>query len=44
MLENPIVLTALICFVLGLALSGLVRVVPGSTIASTVLPVIFLAS
>jgi hypothetical protein len=44
MLENPIVLAALICFLLGLALSGLVRIVPGSTIASTALPVIFLAS
>ena len=43
-LENPIVLAALICFLLGLALSGLVRVVPGSTIASTALPIIFLAS
>jgi hypothetical protein len=43
-LENPIVLAALICFVLGLALAGLVRVVPGSTIASTALPIVFLAS
>ena len=44
MLENPIILAALICFVLGLVLSGLARVVPGSTIASAVLPIIFLAS
>ena len=43
-LENPIVLAALICFLLGLALSGLVRVVPGSTIASTVMPIVFLTS
>ena len=44
MLENPIILAALICFLLGLVLSGLARVVPGSTIASAVLPIIFLAS
>jgi hypothetical protein len=44
MLENPIILAALNCFFLGLALSGLARVVPGSTIASVVLPIIFLAS
>ena len=44
MLENPIILAALICFLLGLVLSGLSRVVPGSTIASAVLPIIFLAS
>jgi hypothetical protein len=44
MLENPIILAALISFVLGLVLSGLARVVPGSTIASAVLPIIFLAS
>jgi hypothetical protein len=44
MLENPIVLAALICFCLGLALSGLARVVPGPTVASVVLPMIFLAS
>jgi hypothetical protein len=44
MLENPIILAALICFLLGLVLSGLARVVPDSTIASAVLPIIFLAS
>jgi hypothetical protein len=44
MLENPIVLAALICFLLGLVLSGLARVVPDSTVASAVLPIIFLAS
>ncbi len=44
MLENPIVSAALICFLLGLALAGLVRVVPSSTIASTPVPIIFLAS
>jgi hypothetical protein len=44
MLENPIILAALICFLLGLGLSGLARFVPGSTIASAVLPVVFLAS
>src|ERR1700735_1852237 len=44
MLENPIVLAALICFFLGLALSGLARVVRGPAVASVVLPMIFLAS
>jgi hypothetical protein len=44
MLENPIILAALICFLLGLVLSGLARVVPGSTIASALLPIIFLVS
>ena len=44
MLENPIILAALICFLLGLVLSGLARVLQGSTIASAVLPIIFLAS
>jgi hypothetical protein len=43
-LENPILLAALICFMLGLALSGLVRIVPGSSLASMVLPIVFLAS
>ena len=43
-LENPIVSAALICFLLGLALAGLVRVVPSSTIASAPVPIIFLAS
>jgi hypothetical protein len=44
MLENPIVLAALTCFLLGLVLSGLLRVVRSSATASTVLPIIFLAS
>jgi hypothetical protein len=44
MLENPIILAALLCFLLGLLLSGLARIVPGSTIASAVLPIIFVAS
>ena len=44
MLENPIILAALICFFLGLALSCLARVVPGPTFASVVLPIVFLAS
>ena len=41
MLENPIILAALICFLLGLVLSGLARIVPGSAIASTIQPIIF---
>jgi hypothetical protein len=44
MLENPIILAALICFLLGLVLSGLARLLPGSTIASAVPPIIFLVS
>ena len=44
MLENPIALAALICFMLGLALSSVVRIFRCSTVASTVLPIIFLAS
>ncbi len=44
MLENPIVLAALTCFLLGLVLSGLARVLPGSTIVSAILPIIFLTS
>jgi hypothetical protein len=44
MLENPIILAALICFFLGLALSCFARVVPGTAFASVVLPIIFLAS
>ena len=43
MLENPIILAALICFLLGLVLSGLARVAPGFAIVSVVLPIIFLA-
>ena len=44
MLENPVILAALICFVLALVLSGFARLVPGSTIASAVPPIIFFAS
>jgi hypothetical protein len=44
MLENPIILAALICFLLGLVLSGLARIVRLSAVASIVLPIIFLAS
>jgi hypothetical protein len=44
MLENPIAFAALICFLLGSVLSGLVRIVRRSAVASTVLPIIFLAS
>jgi hypothetical protein len=44
MLENPIAFAALICFVLGLVLSGLVRMIESSAVASTALPIIFLAS
>ena len=43
-LENPIVLAALICFLVGLVLSGFVRLIRCPAIASTVLPIIFLAS
>jgi hypothetical protein len=44
MLENPITLAALICFLLGWVLSGLVRIVRRPSVASTVLSIIFLAS
>lgn len=44
MLENPIASAALICFLLGLALSGLARIFRHSAVASIVLPIIFLAS
>jgi hypothetical protein len=43
-LENPIFMAALLCFVLGLVLSGFMRIFPGSTVASTALPMVFLAS
>jgi hypothetical protein len=43
-LENPILLAALICFLLGLALSGLVRLVPAWALGSMVFPIVFLAS
>ena len=36
--------TALICFILGLGLSGLVRLVPAPSLASLVPPAVFLAS
>jgi hypothetical protein len=44
MLENPIVLAAFICFLLGLVLSGFVRIFRCSAVASIVLPIVFLAS
>jgi len=44
MLENPIVLAALICFLLGLVLSGLARIVQHPAVATIVMPTIFLAS
>src|SRR5262249_5432354 len=44
MLDNPIASAALICSLLGLVLSGLVRTVRHSAAASIVLPIIFLAS
>jgi hypothetical protein len=44
MLENPIVLTALTCFLLGLVLSGLVRITRSSAVTSLMLPIIFLVS
>jgi hypothetical protein len=44
MLDNPIASAALICFLIGLVLSGLVRTVRHSAAASIVLPIIFLAS
>ena len=44
MLENPIVPGAIDLLFLRLALSGVVRQVPGTSIGSTVLPGIFLAS
>jgi hypothetical protein len=43
-LENPIVLAALICFLIGLVLPGFVRLIRCPAIASTVLPIVFLAS
>jgi hypothetical protein len=44
MLDNPIVRAALVCFTLGLALSGLVRLVPAAPVASLVPPAVFLTS
>ena len=43
-LENPIFLAVLICFLLGLALSGLARLVPTLALGSMVYPIVFLAS
>jgi hypothetical protein len=44
MLGNPIALAALICFLLGLALSGLARLSPTATLQPLVSPVVFLIS
>jgi hypothetical protein len=44
MLDNPIVRAALVCFTLGLALSGLVRLIPAAPVASLVPPAVFLTS
>jgi hypothetical protein len=44
MLDNPIVRAALICFMLGLTLSGLVRLVPATPVASLVSTAVFLTS
>ena len=44
MLENPIFVAALVCFLLGLGLSGLVRLLPVSALGSVVSPSVFLAS
>jgi hypothetical protein len=44
MLDNPIALAALICFLLGVLLSGLARIVRYSAVTSIVLPIVFLAS
>jgi hypothetical protein len=43
-LENPIFVAALVCFLLGLGLSGLVRILPVSALGSVVSPSVFLAS
>jgi hypothetical protein len=44
MLDNPILEAALICFMLGLALAGLVRLIPAPPVASLVPTVVFLTS
>jgi hypothetical protein len=44
MLDNPIAWAALICFLLGLALSGLFRLVYVAALGSLVPPVVFLSS
>jgi hypothetical protein len=43
-LENPIFVAALVCFLLGFGLSGLVRILPLLPIGSMVSPIVFLAS
>jgi hypothetical protein len=43
-LENPIFVAALVCFLLGFGLSGLVRILPFLPIGSMVSPIVFLAS
>jgi len=44
MLDNPIVRAAVVCFTLGLALSGLVRLIPAVPVAVWVPPAVFLTS
>jgi hypothetical protein len=44
MLDNPIVQAALLCFMLGLGLSGFVRLFPAPALTSLVPPAVFLAS
>jgi len=44
MLDNPIAQAALICFALGLVLSGLVRLIPAAPTASLVPTAVFLTS
>ena len=44
MLDNPIAQAALICFALGLVLSGLVRLIPAAPAASLVPTAVFLTS
>jgi hypothetical protein len=43
-LDNPILFAALICFAIGLVLSGLARIVVGSVLVSMTLAIVFLAS
>jgi hypothetical protein len=44
MLDNPIVQAALLCFMFGLGLSGLVRLFPAPALTSLVPPAVFLTS
>jgi len=44
MFDNPILQAALICFMFGLALAGLVRLIPAPSVASLVPTVVFLSS